>query len=223
MAFAYVFRQERDESIVHCRRSGPLQQFVRRPACQNTASIHRDQPIEAGRFFHIRGRDDDAHARPLGTDLVDQIPELTPGQRINARRGFVEDQQVGVVDQCAAKAQLLLHAARKLSGRPVDEGAHPGALQQFGDPFLALLLAMAKQPAEEVDILEHRQGRIQVLAQALRHIGDARADIVAMVGIRHIAAQRLDPALLNGARAGDQREQAGFADSVRADQPDHAA
>jgi hypothetical protein len=38
-----------------------------------------------------------------------------------------------------------------------------------------------------------------------------------------VAAQHLDRALLDHARAGDQRQQARLADAVRPDQPDHAA
>ena len=34
--------------------------------------------------------------------------------------------------------------------------------------------ALAEQAAEEVEIFEHRQRRIQIAAEALRHIGDAR-------------------------------------------------
>jgi hypothetical protein len=41
-------------------------------------------------------------------------------------------------------------------------------------------------------------------------------------GIGHIAAEHMDAPFLNGARAGDEGEQAGLADAVWSDQPDHA-
>ena len=71
-------------------------------------------------------------------------------------------------------------------------------------------------------VLEHRQGGIEVLAQPLRHVGDARADGAAMGGVGDVAAQHLDAALLHRPGAGEERHQAGFADAVRADQAHHA-
>ena len=55
-------------------------------------------------------------------------------------------------------------------------GARPVLVEQLGDAALALAAVVAEQAAEEVDVLEHRQRRVEVLAQALRHVGDARAD-----------------------------------------------
>ena len=88
---------------------------------------------------------------------------------------------------------------------------------------LALGAALAEQPGEEVGVLEDRQRRVEVLAQALRHVGDARAGRPAKARVGHVAAEHLDLPLLDAAGAGDQRQQAGLAHAVRADQPDHAA
>ncbi len=52
-------------------------------------------------------------------DAGDQVPELGARQRIDAGGRLVQDEQVGVVDQRAAQAQLLLHAAGELAGRAV--------------------------------------------------------------------------------------------------------
>jgi hypothetical protein len=83
--------------------------------------------------------------------------------------------------------------------------------------------AEAGQASEEVGVLEDRKGRVEVLAQALRHVGDARADGPAVLGGAHVAAEHLDATLLDAAGAGDQRHQTRLAHAVRADQPDHAA
>ena len=121
------------------------------------------------------------------------------------------------------QAELLLHAAGQLAGRPVGEAPQPDTVQQLGDAALGLGPALAEQPGEEVGVLEDRQRRVEVLAQALRHVGDARAGVPAKAGVGHVAAEHLDLPLLDAAGAGDQRQQAGLADAVRADQPDHAA
>ncbi len=110
------------------------------------------------------------------------------------------------MDQRAAQAELLLHAAGQLAGRPLGEAGEAGALEQCGDPALALGAVLAEQAAEEVDILEDRKRRIEVLAQALRHVGDARA-----ARRRRCAASAMSPPSTSTlpswicARAGDQR------------------
>ena len=99
----------------------------------------------------------------------------------------------------------------------------PDTVQQLGDAAVALGAALAEQPGEEVGVLEDRQRRVEVLAQALRHVGDARAGRPAKARVGHVAAEHLDLPLLDSAGAGNQRQQAGLPHAVRADQPDHAA
>lgn len=81
---------------------------------------------------------------------------------------------------------------------------------------------VTEQAREELQVLLDGERRIQVLAQPLRHVGDARADEVAVRFACHVAAERFDGARLHGTRACDEREQRRFADTVRPDQPDHA-
>ena len=88
---------------------------------------------------------------------------------------------------------------------------------------VALVAGCAEQPAEEVDVLEDGERRVEVLAQPLRQVGDARADGVAVRGVGDVAAEHLDRARLDLAYAGDQAEQRRLADAVRADQADHAS
>jgi hypothetical protein len=76
----------------------------------------------AGGLFHIRGRDDDAHDSAARPDPLDQLPELAPLQRVHTGRGFVEYQKIGIVDQRAAKAELLPHPAGRFLCRAVGEG-----------------------------------------------------------------------------------------------------
>ncbi|MCY1407264.1 hypothetical protein D9M71_225590 [compost metagenome] len=126
------------------------------------------------------------------------------------------------MDQRAAQAQLLLHAAGELARRPLAKGGQARALQQIGDTPLALLAFVSEQAAEEIDVLEDGERRVEVLAQPLRHVGDALADGAAVAGLAHVAAEHMQRSALHLARAGQQRQQAGLADAVRADQPHHA-
>ena len=68
-----------------------------------------------------------------GADVVDQRPELPPRERVDAGGRLVEDEQVRVVHQRAAQADLLLHAARELAGGTVGERTEPGGVEQLLD------------------------------------------------------------------------------------------
>ena len=85
---------------------------------EHPAVVHRDQAAKPLGLVHVGGGDDHAHARPPRPDAVDQVPELAAGQRVHAGRRFVQDQQVRVVDQGAAQAELLPHAAREFAAPP---------------------------------------------------------------------------------------------------------
>src|SRR5512140_1344224 len=78
----------------------------------------------------------------------------------------------------------------------------------------------SEQPAEEVDILEYRQARIQVASQSLGHVGDSGTDLPAVSRISHVSAQRLHRAHLDPAGAGNQSEQTRLSHSVRPDEAD---
>ena len=68
------------------------------------------------------------------------VPELPARDRVHARGGFVQQQDFGLVDQCAGQRQFLLHAAGELRGPAVCELGQAGELQQaFGAFFLILL------------------------------------------------------------------------------------
>src|SRR5208282_1290961 len=118
------------------------------------------------------GGDDDAHARAARAHALDQFPELSSRKRIDAGGRRVMDKEVGVVDQGAAKPELLSHPAGELLRRPVWEGREPRALQKLGDPALAFGTRLAEKAAEELDVLAHAQVGIEIPAETLRHVGD---------------------------------------------------
>ena len=82
---------------------------------------------------------------------------------------------------------------------------------------------LPEQAAEELDILPDAQVRVEILAQALRHVGDARTDRGPMRRASHVAAEDENGAGLDPPRAGDQAQQRRLADAVWPDESDHAA
>ena len=200
--------QQPDERAFEIGGARAGQQFCRRPGIEDLATVHRHQPVEALRFIHIGGGDDHAHARTILANAGDQIPELCACEGIHAGGRLVQNQQVGVVDQRAAKAKLLLHAAGEFAGRAIQERLQTGAAREVVDAMTPLGRTVAEQSGKELQVFLDRQCRVEVLAQPLRHIGDAWADGVAMVLARHVAAERGDRAFLHGPCAGHQRQQA---------------
>src|SRR5262249_44637983 len=150
-------------------------------------------------------------------------PELSARERVDAGGGLIEDEQVRIVDQRAAQAELLLHAAGELASRPVLERIEARRLEQLVDATPALSLRLTEQSPMKVDVIEAAQRGIKVAAEALRHIGDARALRAAVCLVGNVAIEDSDTALLNDPNARDQRQQSRFADAVRADHADHAA
>ncbi len=80
------------------------------------------------------------------------------------------------MDQRAAQTQFLFHAAREFARGPVEKRVQAGCLGQPVDPRLALGGALAKQFAEKIQILGDAQLLVEVLAEPLGHIGNARTD-----------------------------------------------
>src|SRR5690606_30796600 len=112
----------------------------------------------------------------------------------------------GIMDQCAAQPELLLHAARELAGRTVEERPQAGAAGQLVDAPATLVGRLAEQPAEELEVLRNRQRRVEIAPQALWHVGDARADVATVAPLGHVAVEHLHAAALDLPGAGDQRQ-----------------
>ncbi|MNF53637.1 hypothetical protein D3C84_350370 [compost metagenome] len=123
------------------------------------------------------------------------------------------------MDQRAAQAQLLFHAAGQLACRALGELQQVGGEQQIVHALLAVGFRQAEQRGKELDVFADRQLGIQVAAQALGHEGDARIQRVAVAALLDRPAEDVQLPLLQGLHAGDQPEQAGLARAIGADQP----
>ena len=190
---------------------------------ENPSHIHGNQPVEAFGLFHIGSCDDHAHSRPARAQSIDEIPELPARQRIDAGCGLVENQEIGIMNERAAQSELLPHAAGEFFGWPVGKGRKPRAVQQLLDPPFALFACLSEQPGEELDVLPHAQVGIEILAEPLRHVGDARTDRGARGSIGDLGVENENAALLDLPCSRQDREQRGFSDAVRTDQADEPA
>ena len=189
---------------------------------QHLSGVHGRQPVEPLGFLHIGGRHDDTHAGTARTDAVDQFPELAARQRINAGGRLIQNEQIRIVNQRAAQAEFLAHAARQLLCRPILERSQPGAVKQFRNPPLAFVAGLSEQAAEKFDILADAEVRIEILAEPLRHVGDPRTYRRPVPRVGDVATEHRGAAGLILTRARDDAEKRGFPYPVRTDQPDHA-
>ena len=105
----------------------------------------------------------------------------------------------------------------------VEERIEAGRARQIVDARLPLRLPLAEQPADEVHIFEHAERGVEIAAEALRHIGDARVGALPERLVLEVSIERPHLAGLDLAHAGDEPEQGRFADAVRADESGHPA
>ena len=213
---------QRDEPFFERRRAGARLELGRRSAGQHLARVHRRQPVEPLCLFHVSSGDHHAHALPARPDAVDQLPELPARQRIDAGRRLVENEKIRIMDEAAAKAELLPHAARQLFRQPIGKWRKARAVEQLGDFLIPFGRRLSEQAAEKLDVLADREIGIEVPAQPLRHEGDAGADQEPVRAVRHVAVENEGFSRLNPPGAGDDAQKRRFSYSVGADQSRHA-
>ncbi len=80
----------------------------------DSPAVEERDPVAALRLVHV-GRGDE-HGDALGDHLVDDEPQVAPRDGVDAERRLVEEQDLRLVDEGAAEAELLLHAAGELAG-----------------------------------------------------------------------------------------------------------
>ena len=111
------------------------------------------------------------------------------------------------MDQGAAQTELLPHATRQLVRRPVSERREPGGVDQLGAASLPLVAGLPEQPTEERDVLPHAEIGVEVLAESLRHIGNARAHSGPVCRVPHVAVEDVHLAGLDLPGAGDDAQE----------------
>ncbi len=133
----------------------------------------------------------------------------------------VQNEQVGIVDERAAEADLLLHPARQLACGTIAERSEARRVEELLDAHLALLFRESEELRHEVDVVVDAELEVEVLSQALRHVRNARAHVAAVPYGRHIAVQDVDLPLLHPLGPGHQRQKGRLSYAVRADDPHH--
>lgn len=109
-------------------------------------------------------------------------------RRSSARRRW----GVGVMDERAAHPSFCRMPPEKKAFSLDDrETVRARCIEEIGDAPIALGTALPKKPCEELDVLAQAEIGIEIPAEALQHVGDARAYRRPVPRIRHIRPRAL--------------------------------
>ena len=144
-----------------CSAAG-VSQRIRRPA------IHQADAIGALGFVQIRRRHE--HRQAVLHQLIENRPEIAARNRIDAIGRLVQKQHARLVQQRAHQRQLLLHAARKLSRRPLRETAPCASSAAAARSALRAPVPGCRTDRSRTPCSRRRQ--IAVQAEPLRHVAD---------------------------------------------------
>lgn len=161
----------------------------------------------------------DEHGDALLDQPVDMGPEFAPGDRIDARGRFVEEQGARFVHDGAGERQALLQAERQILGGLAGMAAEIEDIGHQLDAFAPALPAKAIDAGEEFEVLRDRQ--IAIKREFLRHV----AELVAGFGGIAAKIETGDATFAAGwfQQAAEHLEGGGFASAVRAEQAEDLA
>src|SRR5262249_52488545 len=133
-------------------------------------SLEHDDPVTEQHRFFDRVRNEDHCGRPLLPDTQQFELQDLARLRIDGRKRFVHQQDVGFDRECASETAALLHAAGHLVGKCVFETAQAHQLDEFRDLAFDLSAWCAGHPQAIGDVFEHGLPRKQ--AEMLEDHGD---------------------------------------------------
>ena len=144
---------------------------------------------------------------------ADEVFEFDAGAWVEARGGFVHDEDLRIMDEGAAEAEPLGHALGKLVGEAVGERDKVGELHDLLDSGAAFCSAVAESPGVEVQILEH--GHVLVVSKVVGHPADQGADFVGVVN--DVDSADLRAAHGGIVEGGEDAHGGGLASAIRSD------
>ncbi len=140
--------------VDHVAAEGCLPQPLGRVEHQELAVAEHADEVAVGGLPDVLRRDDDRAS--LIAQLAEALPELGPEDRVDARRGLVEEDDRRVVDERRGERQAALHAAGDLVDPLVAVLVELHPLEQLVQPAPPAQ-PHAVQRGVEVEVLPHRQ------------------------------------------------------------------
>src|SRR5574343_948923 len=131
---------------------------------------HIDGVGQEDRFAQVV-RDQDHVEALLGPEVAQRAPQFLAGEGVERAEGLVEQQHRGLVDECAADAGALLHAARQLPGVFVFVAAQTHGLQQLAGTGHVLVFLLLEAGAGGLDDLQRQQNVVERAAPGQQRRG----------------------------------------------------
>ena len=156
---------------------------------------------------------------PCRSSSLQPLPHQVARLRVEARRGLVEEDEIGVVHQRAREHQASLHApgelldaavGARLERREFEKPRQARGDLPLGDPEVA---------AVDEEVLAHREVGIEVV-----HLGhDAHPDAALARRLRHRVAEQRDGAFVRRREAEQHAQRGGLARAVGPEQAEALA
>ena len=144
----------------------PLLQHGGRVKCYDPARYNKRHAVAVLGLVHVVSGNE--NGLPAAGEVVYKVPEVSPHDRVNAGRGFIEKEYGRVVKYGAAQGKALLYASGKRSHHLVhalpDSRHLPYEVHALAKP----LSAKPVELAEKNQVLTH--GQVIVQGELLRHV-----------------------------------------------------
>ena len=154
------------------------------------------------------------HRGAFVAQAADALQDGVSALRVDGHRGFVEEDELGLVRDAASDVEATRQAARELAGAKLGKVAQPDKVDGLVDQRATALAVVDVKAAEIVDVLAHRE--LVEHRHLLRHHADAALEVVA--GGRHGLAEQLDGAFVVGEQLQNAVDGRGLARAVGAQQ-----
>ena len=154
------------KNLHHLRLDVLRHQRTRRAFRHDASAIEDGQPVaQPLGLIHEMRRQQQRFA--LCHQAFEAFPDQMPRLRIEPGGGFVEKQQIRVIDQRARQRQPSFHAAGQRGQRCISTPFQPGKFKQSRNPAAGFGVWQAKVTAKHQQIFSHAEIRIEIIK--LRH------------------------------------------------------
>ena len=164
-------------------------QLLGRVARQHFSRVHEGDPVAAHPFVHEVRRHEDRDAL-LARKIDQELPEAVAGDRIDARRRLVQNQDLRLVQNGDGQGKPLAQAHRQILGQRIEMRAEAESLDQLLDARLRLLRREVIEARVQGQVLAHAQ--LAVERERLRHVAEVLANLHAS-GFDGAAEERRGP------------------------------
>ncbi len=145
------------------------------------------------------------------------FPEIAPRRRIDSCRGFIEQQQLRIVEHAGRQGQPLFPASRKRPGELIGPRGQAKPVEGLLHHFPAF--GHAVHPRHKIQVFADRE--VLPEGEFLGHVADAALDLSAFA--QDIVAKTASTSRIRGEQSAHHANRRGFSAAVGAKEPEDLA